>query len=315
MNELEDVRQQLFSGKIEKLDAAMHIRQLCERIGELADILPDTVIKQISIEQGNAFFTIQAEGIEARFYYVPKYWCIPVSFLGLNCTINECHIFRMMRRLLSPGDVLFDVGANIGWYSVMMQYAVPNITIFSFEPNPTIYPVLKKNLAFNGFSEDLTFEVGLSNKTQMSLFYLDTSIPEASSLRNLQFTEHVKSQECQTQRLDDFVDQHRIEKINYIKCDVEGAELLVLEGGLNTLRSYQPILQLEMLRKWSALYQYHPNDIIALLRQIGYVGFYVKENRLCHFDRMNEETQETNFIFLHQKKHEVLLQDATLISD
>lgn len=315
MNELEDVRQQLFSGKIEKLDAAMHIRQLCERIGELADILPDTVIKQISIEQGNAFFTIQAEGIEARFYYVPKYWCIPVSFLGLNCTINECHIFRMMRRLLSPGDVLFDVGANIGWYSVMMQYAVPNITIFSFEPNPTIYPVLKKNLAFNGFSEDLTFEVGLSNKTQMSLFYLDTSMPEASSLRNLQYTEHVKSQECQTQRLDDFVDQHRIEKINYIKCDVEGAELLVLEGGLNTLRSYQPILQLEMLRKWSALYQYHPNDIIALLHQMGYIGFYVKENRLWHFDRMNEETQETNFIFLHQKKHEVLLQDATLISD
>jgi hypothetical protein len=58
-----------------------------------------------------------------------------------------------------------------------------------------------------------------------------------------------------------------------------------------------------MLRKWSAKFNYHPNEIISLLGEFGYLCFAVNKERLIEIPLMDENTIETNFFFLHSEKH------------
>jgi hypothetical protein len=112
-------------------------------------------------------------------------------------------------------------------------------------------------------------------------------------------------------RLDEFIDENPV-KIDFIKCDVEGAELLVYQGGLETIKRDNPIIFTEMLRKWSAKFNYHPNQIIDLMAEIGYDCFTVCDHNLSRFSLMDDTTLETNFFFLHREKHSQQIQNFML---
>jgi hypothetical protein len=88
-----------------------------------------------------------------------------------------------------------------------------------------------------------------------------------------------------------------------IKCDVEGAELMVFRGGAETIATAKPIVFTEMLRKWAAKFGYNPNEIIDWFAALGYGCYTVRGSRLEVFGAMNEATAETNFFFLHRVAH------------
>ena len=113
--------------------------------------------------------------------------------------------------------------------------------------------------------------------------------------------------------MDTFVKDEKISALDFVKCDVEGAEYFVYQGGLETLKKFKPIIFSEMLRKWSAKFDYHPNDIINLLKQIGYLCFVIRGRKLEEFTLMDENTLETNFIFLHKEKHAQQVKDKTCL--
>jgi hypothetical protein len=77
----------------------------------------------------------------------------------------------------------------------------------------------------------------------------------------------------------------------------------VFKGAKNVLQQYKPIVYTEMLRKWSAKFNYHPNEIINMFKDLGYLCFTLKEEKLASFTSMDENTVETNFFFLHEKNH------------
>lgn len=64
-----------------------------------------------------------------------------------------------------------------------------------------------------------------------------------------------------------------------------------------------------MLRKWCAKFGYHPNDIIYFYKNMGYSCFVFREDRLIPFEQVTETTIETNYFFLHTKKHSNLIND------
>ena len=96
-------------------------------------------------------------------------------------------------------------------------------------------------------------------------------------------------------------------RIDLVKCDVEGAELLVVLGGQKTIERTKPVLFLEMLRKWSAKYNYHPDEIIALLGSLGYVCFSIDEAGPTRCKNVTEATRATNFLFLDTVRHGTLI--------
>jgi len=126
----------------------------------------------------------------------------------------------------------------------------------------------------------------------------------ASSMANLREDQDTVTEECVVKKLDDFVSSTpSLKRIDFIKCDVEGAELFVFKGALETMKKDKPIIFTEMLRKWASKFNYHPNQIINLLKDLGYGCFVPHNGRMKEIVEMDENTVETNFFFLHGEKH------------
>lgn len=209
---------------------------------------------------------------------------------------------------LERQPVIFDVGANLGWYGINMKKKMADSSIYFFEPIPETATRLKNNLILNNITDCQVINAGLYNINEEKDIYYDITESGASSLANLREKDTTKIISCKMQRMDDFVENNKIEKLDFIKCDVEGTELFVYEGGIKTIEKHKPIIMSEMLRKWARKFSYHPNDIIDLLEKLGYCCFVIgQQSELKRFDRVTEETIETNYYFLHKEKHNQII--------
>ncbi len=136
--------------------------------------------------------------------------------------------------------VVFDVGANKGEYSNFIKKNNQNIKVFAFEPHPTTYKNLVKNVSNNGID---TFNLAVgSNKGSLILYdYENSDGSEHASLYKDVIEEIHQgksvSHEVNMITLDDFVAEQAIEKIHLLKIDTEGHELEVLRGFINHIKN------------------------------------------------------------------------------
>lgn len=286
-----------------QIDKHAYIREMYEEyhagLFEYAQHLVKTNIKKIEIEDGHVIMTSRDRG--ARMLCIPgDYRVAPVE--ALNFFDYEKFDSAIIERLIDDGDVFFDIGANIGWYSINVALARRAAQIHSFEPIPTTYSYLEKNLKLNHLANVTAYDFGFSNHAGEFDFYFYKEGSGNASSANVSDRKDVQVCKCKVRTLDDFTAETQI-KVDFIKCDVEGAELLVYQGGLQTIQRDRPIIFSEILRKWSAKFNYDPNNIFELLREQGYQAFVVNDGRLQEFFQMDETTKETNFFFLHKQKH------------
>ncbi len=230
---------------------------------------------------------------------------IPIEIL--NFGDYESSEIRMMHRFLKVDSILLDIGANIGWCSLNLSRAVPKGRILAFEPIPKTYDYLKRNIEINGVKNIEKYNFGFSEKKGNYILYYNPKLSVATSLQRLYDDKEVVPIKCKLKKLDDFAKEKGLSKIDFIKCDIEGAEILAIKGGLETIEKTHPVIFLEMLRKWSAKFGYHPNDIIKILSDIDYKCYFIKNMRLVEIKEVKEDTISTNFYFLHPKKHATIL--------
>lgn len=224
---------------------------------------------------------------------------------------DEIQLVRRIVALLGgPTVQFFDIGANAGFYSLALSHYFPGITGVAFEPVPTTYAHLLRNFALNGVTRIVACNCGLSQAPGELVFYTYPSQSGSSSMTRNVDSADVQEVRCTVRKLDDYCAEHRA-TIDFIKCDVEGAELFVFQGGAEVIRRDRPAIFTEMLRKWCAKYNYHPNDIIAHFHAQGYGCFVVRAGRLEACDQVTPTTIETNFIFLHREKHGAILATLT----
>jgi FkbM family methyltransferase len=229
----------------------------------------------------------------------------------LNFGNYESVELRMIRRFLKKDSVVLDIGANVGWYTLNLAKSVLQGRIIAFEPIPKTYGYLVKNIALNGLANIKTHNIGLAKKAGYFDFYYNRKYPGATSLADIMNEPGVVLARCRVEKLDNFLKKSKIKRVDFIKCDVEGAEKFVIEGGLETIKENKPIIFMELLRKWSAKFNYHPNSIISMLREIGYGCFVIHKTRLKRIQEITETTQQTNFCFLDINKYSKLLSRLT----
>ena len=233
--------------------------------------------------------------------------------------IYEPQEFAVLAALAKNSKVIFDVGANIGWYAVQLaRIAGADTKVFCFEPVPSTQEKLIRNVKLNDLEGQIRiFDFGLSDKIGTVEFFLpEKSGSAAASARNLHPDEPVARLAVRLDVLDELVAREQIARIDLIKCDVEGAELDVLRGARETIERDRPVIFLEMLRKWSRHFDYHPNDIIQLLRQSDYRCWAVGEGSIREVDAVTEETPETNYVFLHPRHQNEMawIADGSLVA-
>jgi FkbM family methyltransferase len=227
---------------------------------------------------------------------------------ALNFLDYEAIDSAMIMKLVSPNDCVIDIGANMGWYSINIAKTFPLCKVHAFEPIPKTYSYLEKNIKLNEIINIIPHHFGLSSECKDLTFYFYPEGSGNASSANLSDRRDAELISCQVERLDDFVTSAGI-TVDFIKCDVEGAELFAFQGAIETLKLDKPIVFTEMLRKWSAKFDYHPNEIIKLFTSLGYHCFYAEGSALKQLDEMTDQTVETNFFFLHSEKHQHLINE------
>lgn len=302
MNPFLELNESFNRQEIGKQQMSLELAKITANFFDLSEYMKLTSIKQIYLRPDGVFFGIDVLGKEIKFKHTID--TCDLWYMTSGQTFYEEDELAMFLQLLKEKvpqqtGVVFDIGANMGCYSLITNLFRSDLTVYSFEPVPRTFSVLEANHKENHIDNNCLFNMGFSNIGGDCTFYENIRFTGASSLANLEYSQDTHETVCQMMRLDDFVEQNHIERIDMIKCDVEGAELLVLQGGLKTIQLFKPVIQLEMLRKWAAKFEYHPNDIIDLLGSYGYRCYVMENCALKPFGRVCDDTLETNYYFIN----------------
>jgi FkbM family methyltransferase len=157
--------------------------------------------------------------------------------------VFEPHQSEVIRNLLPKDGMFFDVGANIGYFSILGARVVGvGGHVFAFEPVDAIYTLLSKNIELNAVN-NIIMPVKLacfSTSGEMTMIQ-----SEEPSKSHLSYSEGTNTDKVSVTTLDDFVEQRGISRIDCIKIDAEGADLEVIRGGRRTIERCRPAVILE----------------------------------------------------------------------
>jgi amino acid adenylation domain-containing protein/FkbM family methyltransferase len=143
--------------------------------------------------------------------------------------IFEDRIYLRHGVSIRAGDCIFDVGANIGLFSLFVREQCPQARIYAFEPLPPTFEILKKNAALY-LADARVFEYGLSNETRNASFYYYPEFSMGSGVHDapaaLASTRYLRP----LKTLSEAAAECGVDRIDLLKIDVEGSELNVLRG-------------------------------------------------------------------------------------
>jgi len=163
-------------------------------------------ISQGGVHPGYSYFTFEEEEVEFR----NKYWNVK----------ND--------------DVVFDIGASYGSYS--LTACAMGARVYSFEPETSVYVDLVNNIKINNWENRCSaFNIGLWDKLEQ--IDMRTYAPH--------WPAHTIADKFNMTTLDFFIKNYSIDKIDWMKIDVEGAEVNVVKGGIETIEKYKPNIIIE----------------------------------------------------------------------
>jgi FkbM family methyltransferase len=160
-------------------------------------------------------------------------------------TILSPNFEAFMRFWFQPkkGDVFVDIGAHIGKYAIAAAKAVgPEGMVIALEPHPETFQVLRKNAEMNRLSNLKALNLGAWNTSGILKFYVGASASEFSAVE----TGLSKTVDVQTRQVDDLLSELKVARVDWVKIDVEKAEIEVLEGLTETLAKFKPNIFMEV---------------------------------------------------------------------
>jgi FkbM family methyltransferase len=246
-----------------------------------------------------------------KLYYRTKF------YQGISCVSTALRtIYRnlrgkkfepevaLLKDFISAGDVCFDIGAAYGRYALpLSRLAGTSGKIYCFEPGTYSFNVLsfiahfhrlrnvvlvKRALSDREGKIKLALPVKKSGKLGPSLAYLSAQdAPDALS------------EEVQMTTIDAFCAERQIPRLDFIKCDVEGAELLVFSGGSRTIERYKSVILSEVDAGNLAKFGHDKRKLQDFFLQAGYRIFLLEDSRLAESGQI---TKDANYLFIHRSR-------------
>jgi len=148
--------------------------------------------------------------------------------------IHGTHDFKIIKNNVKDGDNVIDLGANIGYFTLILAKLVgPTGKVFAFEPDPRNLALLKKNVEYNNYKNVIIVPKAVSNVNDKCTLYTGQKTFGQNKIykpKNTKIQKFIPI-DSETVRLDDFFKTNGLlDKISFIKMDVEGAEFLALSG-------------------------------------------------------------------------------------
>ncbi len=196
---------------------------------------------------------------------------------------------------LPVGGTFFDIGAHFGQFTLVGASAVDSGAVHSFEPGPTQFAYLTRNVQLNGYKNVRLNNVALGEKEGQMGF----EVGPARNLGASHLVEGPSETNVRVMALDNYCEENKIASIDALKIDVEGAELNVFKGAKNMLSQTPPkVIFYECVSSLTERFGYPPAKVHELLTSYGYQIFTLHKKKLtkASTEALNADT---DFVALH----------------
>jgi len=191
---------------------------------------------------------------------------------------------HFVERFLKPGMIVLDIGAHHGFYTLLISRKVGESgSVIAFEPSPRERARLMRHLRLNS-CKNVRVEALALGQTEghAELHVVQGRESGCNSLRPPQVSRHGRLETAETKavpvevaRLDDYIQQHDLARVDFVKMDVEGAELAVLKGATEFLgRQPRPVIFCEVQDMRTRAWGYPAREIVDFLRQRGFRWYF-----------------------------------------
>jgi len=203
-------------------------------------------------------------------------------------------------KIIKPGQVCIDIGGAYGRYALPLSLATGAVgKVFSFEPGRYSYRVLRavkwfhrlKNvsiyklaISYKNGSINLCLPVKKTGKIGASLAFVSSAPSDNAVCESVQMTS-----------VDEFCRVNKIDAVNFIKCDIEGAELPAFRGAAAIIKKCRPAILSEVDAGNMLRYGFKPVDLEEFFSGIGYKAFAYKGGALAPVVKI---TEDGNYFFL-----------------
>jgi FkbM family methyltransferase len=213
--------------------------------------------------------------------------------------------WRFVERFLQPGMTVLDIGAHHGYYTLLAsRKAGPRGKVIAFEPSPRERRRLHLHIRLNGCRNVETEDCALGETEGTAQLYLVLGTDSGcNSLRKPAVTEQTELIPVRIERLDRVLQERGIGKVDFIKLDVEGAELSVLKGATELLhRRPRPVMVVEVQDIRTTPWGYPARGIVRYLSDLDYRWFQVFPGENLEEIDMEQEKYDGNFVAIPDER-------------
>ncbi len=217
-----------------------------------------------SAHDGRRFVVDLATGMQTTVYFLGEYEKPVSTIVETLIQDNDCKVF-------------LDAGANFGWYtSLFHKYAGGKGEVHAFEPVPSIFENLSRNWELMGCPQNVRINnLALGEAERVLAINLFAGLSSGHASISTQDRNDAIPFECRMVTLDSYIEDNKTEQVDFVKVDIEGAELGFLKGAERLFKQRkQPIWLIEMARNQTQNFGYFPNDLITFMKVRNDYRFY-----------------------------------------
>jgi len=197
---------------------------------------------------------------------------------------------KFLESIVKEGMNVIDIGANVGITTVTVARKIGRRgKLYSFEPTPEYFNILKENISSNGLENVKVYELAVTDQVGRVPF----SQKELSS--GIVFEQGAKRFEVSTTSIDRFLSEEKIQRIDLINLDCEGSELLVLKGAKETLRKNKVKIFCEIHHDFLKQLGQSVEDIVQYLQGLEFQVQSVSLNDL----KTGNNFEKCEYIYAH----------------
>jgi len=207
---------------------------------------------------------------------------------------------KILDRLVKPGDTVMDVGANVGVYtSVLSRLVAPSGCVVAYEPIHRLAEGLRRFVRVSGITNVTVREVGLSASPGQGYLAAPRDFSGRLDDQKAHLTDRSRSADfaIALSTLDEEVRTLNLSRLDFVKCDVEGAEYAVFRGGARSLSQFHPTVLAEIEPQWTARCGLTTDEVKRYLQSLGHYRIEVVERAKLVPSAAAKESHR-NFIFI-----------------
>ncbi|MGD6818503.1 FkbM family methyltransferase [Metabacillus sp. 84] len=189
----------------------------------------------------------------------------------------EPHVMRLLKKIIRHESVCLDIGANIGLISLALSYLAKEGQVYSFEPSKTNFPFLVQTIEDNHIKNISPINVGVYDRnTNINFCEIGAGGGGWSFVFDETKIDATPNEIIPCIKLDDWVQNTNVQKVDFIKIDIEGSEIKAIQGASNTIKKWKPDLIVEFNPiAISDLGGAEPEELYNMIKTAGYPSIYV----------------------------------------